>query len=180
VFERYSEKARRAVVVAHIEAYQLCARYVDTGHLLLGAANVDLKLLNRFLSFATSRQSFHDQILLTAPKPDNIRRDLLSIPFSDQSIRALSFSEKEANRIGHERVGIEHLLLGLLCIPGCTAARLLRGRGAAIERIRNELTNVSGRSLPKNGQMQQHLERPHESLEIFNRHYSWKRPRCHS
>ena len=57
MFERYSERARGAVVIARIEACQLCAPSIDTEHLLLGAANADLECLNRFLAFEVSEQS---------------------------------------------------------------------------------------------------------------------------
>ena len=166
-FERYSERARRAVVIARIEACQLCAPSIDTEHLLLGAANADLDGLNRFLTFEVSEQSLRDQILANATKRENVPRELLSIPFTDKSTQAFSFAEEEANLRGHECIGIEHLILGLLCVVGSTAARMLGECGVEVERIRDELAKVPHQPLPRNEKMHQDIERINEIFRAF-------------
>ena len=168
VFERYSEKAHGAVVIARIEACQLCAPSIDTEHLLLGAANADLEGLNRFLTFEVSEQSLRDQILANATKRENVPRELLSIPFTDKSRQVFSYAEEEANLRGHECIGIEHLLLGLLCVVGSTAARMLGECGVEVERIRDELAKVPHQPLPRNEKMHQDIERINEIFGAFS------------
>jgi ATP-dependent Clp protease ATP-binding subunit ClpA len=74
------------------------------------------------------------------PVRERIPITSVNLSFTDESNRVLSFAEKEADLVGRDQVGIEHLLLGLLREKDCFASRLLRTHGADPEQIRNELT----------------------------------------
>ncbi len=75
------------------------------------------------------------------------------MPLSDESKAVISFAADEADRMGSEYVGIEHLLLGLLRHEGCTAARILRECGATIGKIREELKTIPHAPLSKEARM---------------------------
>ncbi|HXR39101.1 MAG TPA: Clp protease N-terminal domain-containing protein [Terracidiphilus sp.] len=63
------------------------------------------------------------------------------MPLSSECKRALAYGAEEAERLGNPRIGVEHLLLGLLREEGCFATRILRDHGADLDRIRQALAN---------------------------------------
>ena len=148
--ERYTEEARRTFFYAHIEASQFTSTMIETEHLLLGLARENMALVNRFLISQASEESLRSNISANGKKSEGISTDSLNMSFSDESKHAMSFAEEEADRMGYKHIGIEHLLLGLLRDESCTAARMLRERGANIERIRKELETTPYQLLSKN------------------------------
>jgi ATP-dependent Clp protease ATP-binding subunit ClpA len=145
-FERYTEEARCAVFYAGFEAVDLGSSYVETEHLLLGLMRVNPDDVNRFAISEVAYASIRDQIVahtrICGAVPKNIEP-----PLSDETKNALSFATKEADALGHQHTGTEHLLLGLLLMHDSLAARILRERGAEIERMRRELKSAA-RSVP--------------------------------
>lgn len=142
MFERYTEDARRAIFYAGFEAIHLGSSYVETEHLLLGLLRVNPDDVNRFAISEVAYASIRDQIvahtLICGAVPKNMEP-----PLSDESKNALSFAAQEADALGHQHIGTEHILLGLLHKQDSLAARILRERGAEIERMRRELKSAA-------------------------------------
>ncbi len=137
MFDRFTETARRVTFVARLEASRFGSPKIETEHLLLGLVREDAELLNRFLTSEIS-DAYIRQVLALAPVRESAPANE-DMPFSDESRSALSLAAEEADALGQQNIGTEHLLLGLLRTQDSFAARLLRERGAEIEVIRKEL-----------------------------------------
>jgi uncharacterized protein (TIGR02246 family) len=142
MFERFTEKARRAIFFARYEASQYGSMSIETEHLLLGVVREDHILARRFLSEKGGAQSLRDEIESQITRGERLST-AVEIPISAECRRILSKAAEEAERIGHKHVGTEHLLLGVLCEEDCRAARLLRDRGLTIDWLREELAHRS-------------------------------------
>ncbi len=138
MFENYTPEARRAIFFSH-EASKPASLAIDAEHLLLGLVREDVRLLNRFLTTQGLEDAFRNQIIANATLPGAVRTFPVDLRFSGEAKRVLELAEEEASRMGCQQVGLEHLLLGLLCEKGCSAARILCERGADIESMRREL-----------------------------------------
>src|SRR5579863_1069989 len=138
MFERYTEKARRIVFFARYEASEFGSPTIETEHLLLGILREDKTLANRFLSLNDSVASIRQRIRALTPVREKISTSV-DLPLSHESKRVLAYSAEEAETLKHAYIGPEHLLLGLLREENCLAASLLRERGLAIEKIREDL-----------------------------------------
>lgn len=134
MFERYTEKARRAIFFARYEASQVGSPVIDTEHLLLGLLRED-KSLCRWLP-RTDPGKIRQRIYEATPKnpPTSTAVDL---PLSPSSQRVLKDAAKHADRLAHRQVGTEHLFLGLLDEEEGLAGKLLEegGADAAIMRV---------------------------------------------
>ena len=138
MFERYSEKARRAIFFARYEAGRFGAAQIGTEHLLLGIARDNWGVLARFLSGETTPEWFASQIEAGTPLGASIPTSV-DLPLSDPLKRVLNNAKEESDRLGHKHIGTEHLFLGLLHEEDCLATKMLRERGAEIEAIRTRL-----------------------------------------
>ena len=129
MFERYTERARRVLFFARYEASQLGSISIETEHLLLGLIREGKGLTSRI--FARSHLSL-----------ENIRKDIegktvfrekvstsVEIPFSAETKRVLQFAAEEADRLLHNYIGTEHLLLGILREERSVAASILVEKG---------------------------------------------------
>jgi ATP-dependent Clp protease ATP-binding subunit ClpA len=165
MFERFTDRAREAVVRAQEEARTLGHRWIGTEHLLLGVAADGEGLAARVLSDAgvtleelrdavaahIGRGSAHDADALAAIgiDLDAVRRAVESafgegalertragcVPFTPRAKRALELALREARHLGHDFIGTEHILLGL--VRGeCVARKLLLERGLDQDRLR--------------------------------------------
>jgi ATP-dependent Clp protease ATP-binding subunit ClpA len=143
-FVHYTEKARRTIFFARYEASQFFSPMIETEHLLLGVLREDRAHLDLYLPFTDSIATIRKQIeehsaVREKSLPGERLPARMSFPLSDECERALAYAEGEAANLSGERVGPEHLLLGLLREEGSFAAQLLREHGAEIERIRSGL-----------------------------------------
>jgi hypothetical protein len=155
MFERYTEKARRAVFFARYEASQYGNPCIETEHLLLGLYREDRALrvvLNetgvvqhgerRLVPDSEIRaaieQAIGQHIGQRAPISTSTE-----VPLSADSKKALLFASEEADRLGQRQVGTEHMLLGLLRLEGSVAAQIVRGRGLKTEELRERITKSS-------------------------------------
>jgi hypothetical protein len=137
MFERYTEKARRAIFFSRYEASQYGSPYIETEHLLIGLLREN-KSLYRWLP-KTDFEIIRKRVDEHAPKepPSPISVDL---PLSAASKRVLKFAADEADALSHKHIGTEHLFLGLLDESGCLADNILREAGADPESVRLQLT----------------------------------------
>jgi len=138
MFERYKQRARRAIFFARYDAGRLGAAQIDSEHLLLGLAREDEALLIRFLTAGVSGDSIRAQVLVRAQVGEEFPI-AVDLPLSLACKSALTAAAGEADRLGDPQIGTEHLLLGLLGVEDCLAAQMLRERGAEINAIRSEL-----------------------------------------
>lgn len=152
MFERYTEKARRVIFYGRYEASQLGQPYIETEHLLLGILREDKALANRFLRPPTTVESVRSQIASHTPVREKISTSV-DLPLSNECKRVLAYAPQEAERLGHNHIGTEHLLLGLLREENCFAKQILAGLGITLAKVREELAKVppekSEGSVPK-------------------------------
>src|SRR5258708_6132530 len=141
MFERYTEKARRAVFFARYEASQFGSPYIETEHLLLGILREDKKLTNRFLRSFASVESIRKQIEAHTTIREKVATSV-DLPISDECKRVMAYAAEESERLGNLHIGTEHLLLGILREESCFAAELLKERGVQIDSFREELVKA--------------------------------------
>src|ERR1700730_996811 len=128
MFERFTERARRALFFACDEASQLGSTSIDTEHLLLGLIREGKGLTERvFADAGIGFDEIRDEVLRVPARSKTSTS--AEIPFSAAGERVLQHAAQEADRLLHDYVGSEHLLLGLLSELGSAAADELTSRG---------------------------------------------------
>jgi ATP-dependent Clp protease ATP-binding subunit ClpC len=151
-FRRFTDRARRAVVLAQQEARLLQHNYIGTEHLLLGLLREGDGVAAKTLeSLGVSREAVRGQV------EEIIGRGLDAppshIPFTPRAKKVLELSLREALALGHTYIGTEHLLLALLCEGDGVAAQVLVKLGADHARVRDRaldlLTGRLGRPGPE-------------------------------
>lgn len=141
MFERYTETARRTIFFARFEAGQFGGPLIETEHLLLGVFRGDQTLANQLLgSFATLEDLRHS--ISRKGATDRKIATSVDLPLSHESKRALACAAEESQRLNHNHIGTEHLVLGLLREEKCFAAQLLRERGVTLESVREQLSGL--------------------------------------
>jgi len=162
--DNFTAEARRSVFFAHATARQLGSETIEGVHLLLGLARENTELVNRFLSSSVTESTFQSGITNRASTSGIAPEELVNIPFSSESKRVFSLAAEEAIRMSPQRVGIEHLLLGLLREENSVADRMLRERGADVARIREELLTHPHQPPPKEERMHREIEKLHKIM----------------
>ncbi|MFH1046327.1 MAG: ATP-dependent Clp protease ATP-binding subunit [Candidatus Omnitrophota bacterium] len=155
MFNRFTERARKVIILAKEEAKRFNHDYIGTEHILLGliregegVASAVLQNLN--LSLDKIRLEIEK---LVQPGPAaTISGD---IPFTPRAKRVIELSMEEARTLGHNYIGTEHLLLGLLHEGEGVAAQVLIGLGLDLNKVRNEVMELLGQGIPnQQGQTQ--------------------------
>jgi len=146
MFERYTEKARRVVFFARYEASEFGSPSIETEHVLLGLLREDKALFRRFLQLDAFTDTVRKQIENRATLREKISTSV-DLPLSNESKRVLAYAAEEAQRLGHNQIGTEHLLLGLLREEGSFAAEILNEGGVRISSAREELARSGCPSL---------------------------------
>jgi hypothetical protein len=137
MFERYTEKARRAIFFARYEASQFGSPYIDTEHLLLGLLRESKDLAYRCVRPPGSVDAIRKQIEDCTTIREKVSTSV-DLPLSNESKRVLAYAAEEAESLSDRHIGTEHLLLGLLREENCFAAQILRQYGAQLEKLRME------------------------------------------
>jgi hypothetical protein len=137
VFERFSILARRSVFSAHWQARDLGSPQIMTVHLLLGILREDESVAAQVGTGAFN--TIRKELELHAPPKEERVSASVDLPLSKQSMSALTYAMKEAEALDHKLIDAPHLVLGLLRVQKCTAARLLRAYGIDSDRFRAEL-----------------------------------------
>ncbi len=141
MFERFTDRARRAVVSAQEEARRLQHNYIGTEHILLGLlavrGGVAYKVLDRF-----------------GMSPDGVRAEVVGlvgtgstpmsghIPFTPRAKKTLELSLREALQLNHNYIGTEHILLGLIREGEGVAAQIITAHGADLDSVRQAVTEI--------------------------------------
>ena len=142
MFERYTERARRVLFFARYEASQLGSVSIETEHLLLGLIREGKGLTSRI--FARSHLSLEH--IRKEIEGRTVFREKVStsveIPFSAETKRVLQFAAEEADRLLHNYIGTEHLLLGLLREERSVAASILMEKGMRLSSVRDDIVSL--------------------------------------
>jgi hypothetical protein len=166
VFERYTERARRAIFFARYEASNLGSGYIETEHLLLGLLR-EHKLLGELPHGAD--EAIRKEIEKWTPKVTSPTSTSVDLPLSVESKLALPYASQESKALQHEVIDAGHLVLGLLRVEGCFAAALLRQHGIDLTTYRDFVRT----SLSKAGEEKRLGSRRDRSVE---RPAPWNQP----
>ena len=147
-FEKFSERARRVLTLAQEEAEQLNHNYIDTEHILLGLireeGGVGAKVLTN-LGVALSKVRSAVEFIIS-------RGETLATGdtgLTPRAKRVIELCIDEARNLGHNYIGTEHLLLGLLREGGGVAATVLESFSITLERARAEIVRIFSEGIPK-------------------------------
>src|ERR1700723_1127429 len=141
MFERFTDRARRVVVLAQEEARMLNHNYIGTEHILLGLIHegegVAAKSLESLgISLDAVREQVQDIIGQGQQQPTG------HIPFTPRAKKVLELSLREALQLGHNYIGTEHILLGLIREGEGVAAQVLVKLGAELTRVRQQVIQL--------------------------------------
>jgi ATP-dependent Clp protease ATP-binding subunit ClpC len=141
VFERFTERARQVVVLAQEEARQLKHNYIGTEHILLGLLREEEGLAARVLeSLDITVERVRAQVVRIVGSGEEVTSG--QIPFTPRAKKVLELALREALSLGHNYIGTEHILLGLVRENEGVAARILLDFDADSEKIRNEVIRM--------------------------------------
>ncbi len=138
MFERYTEKARRSIFFARYEASQFGSPYIETEYLLLGLLREDKALANRFLRSHVAVESIRKKIDGHSTPREKVSTSV-DLPLSHECKRVLAYGAEESQRLNHNHIGTDHLLLGLLREDVCFAGQLLREQGLTLDSVREQM-----------------------------------------
>ena len=141
MFERFTDRARRVVVLAQEEARMLSHNYIGTEHILLGLIHegegVAAKALESLdISLEAVRAQVEEIIGQGQQAPSG------HIPFTPRAKKVLELSLREALQLGHSYIGTEHILLGLIREGEGVAAQVLQKLGADLNRVRQQVIQL--------------------------------------
>ena len=173
MFERFTDRARKVMALANQEAQRFNHEYVGTEHVLLGlvkegqgvAANV---LHNLQVDLKKIRIEV-EKIVKSGPAMVTMGK----LPQTPRAKKVIEFAIEEARNLGHNYVGTEHLLLGLLREHDGVAAQVLMNLGLKLDEVRAEVLNILGASMEGEGGFAEGGERRGKSktpaLDSFGR-----------
>ena len=141
MFERFTDRARRVVVLAQEEARMLNHNYIGTEHILLGLIHEGDGVAARALTalgirLDAMRQAVEDIIGRGTQAPSG------HIPFTPRSKKVLELALREALNLGSDYIGSEHILLALLREGDGVGAQVLVGAGVGLNRARQQIINL--------------------------------------
>ncbi len=137
MFERFTDRARRVVVLAQEEARMLNHNYIGTEHILLGLIHEGEGVAAKALeSLNISLEDVREQVSEIIGKGQTAPAG--HIPFTPRAKKVLELSLREALQLGHNYIGTEHILLGLIREGEGVAAQVLQKLGADLNRVRQQ------------------------------------------
>src|SRR5258707_352824 len=141
MFERFTERARQVVVLAQEEARTLKHNYIGTEHILLGLLREEEGLAARVLeSLDITVERVRAQVVRIVGSGEDVPSG--QIPFTPPAKKVLELALREALSLGHNYIGTEHILLGLVRENEGVAARILLDFDADSDKIRNEVIRM--------------------------------------
>ena len=173
MFNRFTERARKVIILAKEEARRFNHDYIGTEHILLGlireGEGVAAAVLEKMgLNLQTIRLEVEKVV-----QPGPSTQILGDIPFTPRAKKALELAAEEARALGHNYIGTEHILLGIIREGESVASQVLLNLGLDLERVRNEIMAVLGAATPGFSQQQQQQSAPGKTktpaLDAFGR-----------
>lgn len=144
MFEKFTDRSGKVMGLANQEAQRFNHEYIGTEHILLGlvkeGSGVGAGVLK---NFGVDLKKVRLEVEKLLPSgPDTIIRG--KIPLTPRATKVAEYANEEARNLGHNYVGTEHLLLGLLRDPESTAVKVLLALGLQPEKIRKAILNLIG------------------------------------
>lgn len=144
MFERFTERARKVVVKAQDEARFLKQNYIGTEHILLGLIDekegIAAKVFQEIgIAFNDIRAAIKDVVT------EGTSESYEHIPFTPRAKKVLELSLREALQMGHNYIGTEHILLGLLREGEGVAARVLNSLGVTLSNVKEKVKEILNR-----------------------------------
>jgi ATP-dependent Clp protease ATP-binding subunit ClpC len=151
MFNRFTERARKVIILAKEEARRFNHDYIGTEHILLGLIREGEGVAAAVLQkMGVSLENIRLEIeKLVQPGPTT--QIIGDIPFTPRAKKALELSAEEARSLGHNYIGTEHLLLGLIREGEGIAYQVLLNLGLDLNTVRNEVMELLGSALPGMG-----------------------------
>ena len=141
MFERFTDRARRVVVLAQDEARMLNHNYIGTEHILLGLIHEGEGVAAKALeALGISLEAVREQVIEIIGEGQNAPTG--HIPFTPRAKKVLELSLREALQLGHNYIGTEHILLGLIREGEGVAAQVLTKLGADLNRVRQQVIQL--------------------------------------
>jgi len=141
VFERFTDRARRVVVLAQEEARLLNHNYIGTEHILLGLIHEGEGVAARALEgMGINLESVRSQVVEIIGQGSQAPSG--HIPFTPRAKKVLELSLREALQLGHNYIGTEHILLGLIREGEGVAAQVLQKLGAELHKVRQTVIQL--------------------------------------
>ena len=143
MFERFTDRARRVVVLAQEEARMLNHNYIGTEHILLGLIHEGEGVAAKGLeSLGISLEAVRSQVEEIIGQGQQAPSG--HIPFTPRAKKVLELSLREALQLGHNYIGTEHILLGLIHEGEGVAAKGLESLGISLEAVRSQVEEIIG------------------------------------
>ncbi len=156
MFERFTDRARRVVVLAQEEARLLNHNYIGTEHILLGLLNEGEGIAAKALeSLGINLTNVREEVVKSIGPGQQSPSG--HIPFTPRAKKVLELSLREALQLGHNYIGTEHILLGLIREGEGVAAQVLESLGADLQKVRQSVIQLlsspgSGEETPQRSQ----------------------------
>jgi ATP-dependent Clp protease ATP-binding subunit ClpC len=142
MFERFTERARRVVVLAQEEATELNHSYIGTEHLLLGLMRDSGSVAARALrELEISQDAVRERVIEIIGRGKQAPSG--HIPFTPRAKKVLELSLREALQLNHSYIGTEHILLGLVGEGEGVAAQVLTKLGGSLSRVRDKVIELA-------------------------------------
>lgn len=147
LFDRLTERAKKVLQIAKQEAKRMNHDYVGSEHLLLGLLIENTGVGARILKeLGISLKQCRIEIEKLVPEGAQSLTNIVNLPFSPRAKRILEIAQEEANSLGHDYIGTEHILLALLREQDGVAAQVLSNMGINLEKVREEIIEMLGSS----------------------------------
>jgi len=169
MFNRFTERARKVILLAKEEAKRFNHDYIGTEHILLGLVREGEGVAAAVLaSFGLSPEKIRLEVeKLVQPGPSTVISG--DLPFTPKAKKVIELAMDEARSLGHNYIGTEHLLLGLIREGEGVASQVLMNLGLEFDKVREEVMNLLGSEIPgyEMGQKTSHAKTP--ALDAFGR-----------
>jgi len=167
MFNRFTERARKVIILAKEEARRFNHDYIGTEHILLGLVREGEGVAASVLQkVGVSLEKIRLEIeKLVQPGPTT--QIIGDIPFTPRAKKALELAAEEARALGHNYIGTEHILLGLIREGEGMASQVLLNLGLDLNTVRNEVMELLGSTLPSFGAAPAKTKTP--ALDAFGR-----------
>ena len=148
MFNRFTERARKVILLAKEEAKRFNHDYIGTEHILLGLVREGEGVAAAVLaSFGLSSEKIRIEVeKLVQPGPSTVVSG--DLPFTPKAKKVIELAMDEARTLGHNYIGTEHLLLGLIREGEGVASQVLMNLGLELEKVREEVMSLLGSEVP--------------------------------
>ena len=146
MFERFTDRARQVLVLAQDEARDLHHNFIGTEHILLGLmAERDGVAARVLASFGLSLAEIQDTVAAAVSPVASAGAAVHKPPFTPRAKQVLEYALREALQLGHNYIGTEHLLLGVIRESDGVGAKVLAGSGADLTEVRSRVVDTLSR-----------------------------------